>query len=114
MSDAADSNLSFTYQITADTSLVTVVSGASRSNATVEIMGGATMLWTALLTAVAPQAVLPQDIVFQGTVIQAGASFILIVPSQIQQGQVYFRGMVGSGAGPAQGIDAAIATWPLE
>ena len=113
MSDAAGNDLSFTYQITATTSLVTVVSGNSRSNAMVEIMGGGVMLWSALLTPVVPQAVLSQDISFQGTVIQAGASFTLVVPSPVQLGQVDFRGMVGSGGNHASPIDAAIASWPI-
>ncbi len=114
MSDAAGGNLSFTYQIAANMSLVTVVSGTSRSNATIQIMSDGVTLWTALLTPVAPQAALSQDISFQGTVIQAGASFILMVPTPVKPGQVYFRGMVASGGNPAAPIDAAIASWTLE
>ncbi|HVZ37963.1 MAG TPA: hypothetical protein VHI13_01705 [Candidatus Kapabacteria bacterium] len=105
--------LTFTSQVTPSVTMVTKVYGAALDIAVVEVHIKDITAWVSELMPVAPRAMLAQSLIYQGVIVERGATFQLAVPTGRQQGSVTFTGTITDPPNPAEPIDMAIASWNL-
>ena len=111
---AAAAPLTFTYPISAQVSITTTVSGDARQYATVGIVNGSALLWTATLTQFAPTAEIPYDVLAGQLTIKAGGMFTLTIPTNLQPGNVVANLVIATPTNPkGQPFQAMVAQWNL-
>jgi hypothetical protein len=105
--------LNFSYPITALVSINTSVTGDSRQYASVSIVYGSLTLWSQTLTQLGHTATIPFEILAGDITIEKGGTFVLAIPTSLQNGSVTANLMIKSGPQPAVPFKGPVASWPL-
>lgn len=111
---AVSGPLVFTFVLSSTVSITTAVTGDARQNATVAILNGSVTLWSATLTQFEPTATIPFDLIAGTLTIKKGGTFVLQIPTTLQNGTVIANLTIATLNNP-QGtpFTATVASWPL-
>lgn len=105
----------FNFNLNAQVQLQTVVSsqgGGSNNVATVNVIAGTTTVWSGVMIQMTPHLVMPQ-VQAGDTIIAAGSSYTLTVPTSLTNGNVVSNITYTSPPNPEQIYNGQIATWTL-
>ncbi|PCF95377.1 hypothetical protein [Vreelandella nigrificans] len=108
----ASAPLKFSYPITPEVSIDTTVTGDSRQYATVSIVYGSMQIWSGTMTQTAPKLTIPFNIVAGSITIEEGGTFMLTIPTPLQNGSVVASLTIKSSTSTVP-FNAFVATWPL-
>lgn len=111
---AASAPVVITYVLSSTVSIVTTVTGDARQYASVGILNGSLMLWSATMTQLEPTATIPYDIIAGTLIIKKGGTFTLQIPTTLQPGSMTANLTVATLNNP-QGtpFTGVVAMWAL-
>lgn len=101
-----------TFFLSSELKAQTTVRGPTKSNVTVDLYAGSTLLYSVTMTQASPVAQIPQELILGDVRLAAGAKFFLTIPTELQQGQLLMQGQFQSRNIPPTSISANIAMWP--
>lgn len=101
-----------TFFLSPELKAQTTVRGLTKSNVTVDLYAGSTLLYSVSMNQASPVARIPDELILGDVRVAAGAKFILTIPTQLQLGQVLMQGQYQSRNTPQTAISADIAVWP--
>lgn len=103
----------FSYPLSPQVSVETVVTGTARNIAGVTIYDGSVPVWAGSMNQAAPTAEVPYQLLLGTMTIESGATFHLTIPTSSQIGNMVMSAKIASGPNPPQPFTAMVAQWPL-
>jgi hypothetical protein len=100
------------FDLSPDLRAQTTVRGSAKSNVTVDLYAGSTLIYSVSMNQASPAAQIPEEVILGDVRLAAGAKFFLTIPTLQQTGQVLMQGEFQSRNIPPTKISADIATWP--